>query len=121
MAHNAMFPSDHFGSPLHTKSCPSRGTERNSKRSVSQAFWEIRCCYSAETPCQVEFLGRGGFGRVVKALNKLDRHFYAIKKIRLPGDPADEAKLLREVTTWSRLSHPCKSSSSQRAFFLDYS
>lgn len=58
---------------------------------------------------EVEFLGRGGFGKVVKALNKLDRHFYAIKKIHLPKDPVYEAKLLREVTTWSRLSHPCTS------------
>jgi translation initiation factor 2-alpha kinase 4 len=36
----------------------------------------------------------------------LDRNFYAIKKIKLSNDPATEHKILREVTTWSRLSHP---------------
>jgi translation initiation factor 2-alpha kinase 4 len=49
---------------------------------------------------------QGGFGKVVKALNKLDRNFYAIKKVKLSSDPAVEQKVLREVTTWSRLSHP---------------
>ena len=55
---------------------------------------------------ELEFLGKGGFGRVVKALNKLDKNLYAIKKINLPRDVASESKLLREVTTWSKLSHP---------------
>lgn len=55
---------------------------------------------------EVEKLGQGGFGQVVKARNKLDNHFYAIKKVKLPSDPALEQKILREVTIWGRLSHP---------------
>ncbi|GAA5826004.1 hypothetical protein JCM11251_000087 [Rhodosporidiobolus azoricus] len=55
---------------------------------------------------ELEFLGKGGGGQVVKARNRLDNHLYAIKKIRLPADKASEAKLLREVTIWSRMSHP---------------
>ena len=31
---------------------------------------------------------------------------YAIKKIRLPADSAMEQKILREVTIWSRMTHP---------------
>ena len=49
---------------------------------------------------ELEFLGRGGGGQVVKARNRLDGHLYAVKKIRLPSDRASEAKLLREVTIW---------------------
>lgn len=52
---------------------------------------------------EIEFLGRGGFGEVVKARNKLDGRFYAIKKIKLdPKDNATNRKILREVTTLSR-------------------
>ncbi|PLW26181.1 hypothetical protein PCASD_19859, partial [Puccinia coronata f. sp. avenae] len=55
---------------------------------------------------EVEFLGKGGFGEVLKARNKLDNRFYAIKKISLPMDPREETKILREVTILSRMSHP---------------
>lgn len=55
---------------------------------------------------EVEKLGQGGFGEVVKARNKLDNNFYAIKKVKLPSNPALEQKILREVTIWGRLSHP---------------
>lgn len=67
---------------------------------------------------EVEFLGKGGFGRVVKARNRLDGRFYAvspvisarmsadalvqIKKITMPTDANAEQKILREVTIWSR-------------------
>ena len=65
-------------------------------------------------------LGRGGGGEVVKAINKLDRRVYAIKRIVLESDEFDEEKgsksknkwaevqnqkLRREVTTISRMTH----------------
>ncbi|KAG0308416.1 hypothetical protein BGZ98_008036 [Dissophora globulifera] len=57
---------------------------------------------------EIEFLGRGGFGEVVKARNKLDGRFYAIKKIKLdPKDNVTNRKILREVTTLSRLVPEC--------------
>lgn len=49
---------------------------------------------------ELEFLGRGGGGQVVKARNRLDLNLYAIKKIRLPNDRVSEQKILREVTIW---------------------
>ncbi|KAJ1309999.1 hypothetical protein OPQ81_006755 [Rhizoctonia solani] len=52
---------------------------------------------------ELEFLGKGGFGSVVKARNKLDGRIYAVKKIRLRG--ADDAKIYREITALSKLSH----------------
>ncbi|KAF7724671.1 hypothetical protein EC973_000843 [Apophysomyces ossiformis] len=55
---------------------------------------------------EIEFLGKGGFGEVVKAKNRLDGRLYAIKKIRLdPRDSEDLRKILREVQTLSSLHH----------------
>lgn len=50
-------------------------------------------------------LGRGSFGSVVLAVNRLDGRRYAIKRVPLPRDPSAVAKVLREVTTLSRLEH----------------
>lgn len=55
---------------------------------------------------ELETIGRGGFGIVVKARNKLDGRYYAIKKIKIDGsNQALTTKMLREVTTLSRLHH----------------
>lgn len=53
---------------------------------------------------QLEFLGRGGYGKVVKARHKLERQIYAIKIIELePGDAG--TKVYREVEALSHLNH----------------
>lgn len=65
-------------------------------------FWQPKASgsrYKSEFE-ELEFLGRGGGGQVVKARNRLDLNLYAIKKIRLPNDKASEQKILREVTIW---------------------
>lgn len=51
-------------------------------------------------------LGKGGFGLVFQAKNKLDDCQYAIKRIRLPN--CDEAleKVKREVKALAKLEHP---------------
>eukprot|EP00879_Flechtneria_rotunda_P030815 GHRR01033504.1.p1 GENE.GHRR01033504.1~~GHRR01033504.1.p1 ORF type:complete len:440 (+),score=169.37 GHRR01033504.1:313-1632(+) len=53
-------------------------------------------------------LGRGGFGVVVAAINRLDGRRYAVKKIRLEsgGGSGSYSRILREVATLSRLQHP---------------
>ncbi|KAI0696604.1 hypothetical protein BC835DRAFT_1341525 [Cytidiella melzeri] len=53
---------------------------------------------------ELEFVGRGGFGRVVKARNKIDKRIYAVKKIMLRSSQSDET-IIREVSTLSRLNH----------------
>lgn len=59
---------------------------------------------------EIGVLGRGGGGEVVKVRNRLDRRFYAIKKIILLPENSSAAilhnrKLRREVTTISNLTH----------------
>ncbi|KAJ6607583.1 kinase-like domain-containing protein [Mycena sp. CBHHK59/15] len=53
---------------------------------------------------ELELLGKGAFGSVVKARNKIDSRIYAIKKIRLSTMQSD-TKIFREVNALSRLSH----------------
>nr|XP_045611795.1 eukaryotic translation initiation factor 2-alpha kinase 1-like isoform X2 [Procambarus clarkii]XP_045611796.1 eukaryotic translation initiation factor 2-alpha kinase 1-like isoform X2 [Procambarus clarkii]XP_045611797.1 eukaryotic translation initiation factor 2-alpha kinase 1-like isoform X2 [Procambarus clarkii] len=56
---------------------------------------------------EVEILGKGGFGVVVKAEHRLDGRFYAIKIIPVKDDgKSDQANLLREVTSLAQLDHP---------------
>ena len=50
---------------------------------------------------EIEFLGKGGYGSVVKAQNLIDGRYYAIKKIHLAN--ISPKVLLREVQTISRL------------------
>ncbi|GIL65935.1 hypothetical protein Vafri_19563, partial [Volvox africanus] len=52
-------------------------------------------------------LGKGGFGVVVAAVNRLDGRQYAVKKIKLDsGSPSSYMRITREVATLSRLQHP---------------
>ncbi|KPJ16789.1 Eukaryotic translation initiation factor 2-alpha kinase 4 [Papilio machaon] len=54
----------------------------------------------------LSWIGKGGFGDVVKVRNKLDCGVYAIKRIQLnPRDVALNRKIMREVKLLSRLSH----------------
>lgn len=55
---------------------------------------------------EVEFLGRGGFGQVVKVRNRIDNRYYAVKRIKLTPDNIEiNKRILREVTAISRLHH----------------
>ncbi|ANZ77111.1 BA75_03673T0 [Komagataella pastoris] len=52
---------------------------------------------------EVGILGKGAYGEVVKARNKLDGRFYAIKKIRHKEDKL--SSILNEVLLLARLNH----------------
>eukprot|EP01138_Halocafeteria_seosinensis_P012644 gb/GECG01012919.1/.p1 GENE.gb/GECG01012919.1/~~gb/GECG01012919.1/.p1 ORF type:complete len:1513 (+),score=256.97 gb/GECG01012919.1/:1-4539(+) len=54
---------------------------------------------------EIACLGEGGFGKVLKVRNRLDGMFYAIKVIKLEKESMLNKKMLREVTTLSRLHH----------------
>ena len=56
---------------------------------------------------EVKVLGRGGFGSVYLAINKLDHVEYAVKKIHILLTKTNlVSKILREVTLLAKLSHP---------------
>lgn len=56
---------------------------------------------------ELSVLGRGGFGVVVKAQNRLDGRTYAIKIIIMDRKDSDNnKKLLREVQALAQLDHP---------------
>ena len=92
-------------------------------------IWHARSCVLAislenscvKSPCSPEChssaawlpvqelrtLGKGGYGLVVAAVNRLDGRQYAVKKIRMPaGAPAAGSRLMREVATLARLQAP---------------
>jgi len=55
---------------------------------------------------EIQFLGKGAFGAVIKVRNRIDNRFYAVKRIKLDKrNPEENQKILREVTTLSRLHH----------------
>lgn len=72
--------------------------------SKSQLIGPKRASRYQEDWEELEFLGKGGFGSVVKARNKLDGRIYAIKKVKLRGTENDD-KIFREVNALSRLNH----------------
>nr|KAF6377880.1 eukaryotic translation initiation factor 2 alpha kinase 3 [Myotis myotis] len=51
-------------------------------------------------------MGRGGFGVVFEARNKVDDCNYAIKRIRLPNRELAREKVMREVKALAKLEHP---------------
>ncbi|KAL4232210.1 Eukaryotic translation initiation factor 2-alpha kinase 3 [Mactra antiquata] len=53
----------------------------------------------------LEVLGRGGFGVVFEAKNKVDECHYAIKRITLPNSEGAKDKVMREAKTLAKLDH----------------
>ena len=54
----------------------------------------------------MSFIGKGGFGEVMKFKNNLDGQVYAIKRIKLnPKNSQVTRKIMREVKLLSRLHH----------------
>ena len=64
---------------------------------------QSRLCQDFEV---LSWIGKGGFGDVLKVWNLLDDQEYAIKRIRLnPADKGTNRKIMREVKLLSRLNH----------------
>ncbi|TRY62517.1 hypothetical protein TCAL_00386 [Tigriopus californicus] len=86
----------------------SEQDQENEEGSVAFPFMNVG---SGQSRLQLEFeficyIGKGGFGEVMKVRNKLDGQIYAIKKIKLnPKNKQMTRKLMREVKLLSRLNH----------------
>ncbi|XP_041104696.1 eukaryotic translation initiation factor 2-alpha kinase 3-like isoform X2 [Polyodon spathula] len=82
----------------------SNGTEGRDSEYVSRA---LVCPARYLTDFEpVQCLGRGGFGVVFEARNKVDDCNYAIKRIRLPNRELAREKVMREVKALAKLEHP---------------
>ncbi|KAF2750068.1 kinase-like protein [Sporormia fimetaria CBS 119925] len=82
-------------------SLPLVGMRRESSVGVGSSFSRY-----ASDWVEAGRLGKGGYGEVVRARNKLDGRIYAIKKIRQKTASA-LTEVLSEVMLLSRLNHPC--------------
>lgn len=54
---------------------------------------------------EIRVLGRGGFGLVTKVRHRVDRQYYAVKKIELSGKQDEVSKILQECSMLPRLTH----------------
>ena len=78
---------------------------QNSKTSALLVKVLIRFNGYPSSNCII-YLNAGGFGEVLKARNKLDKCFYAIKRIRTnPNNKQYNRQIMREIKLLSRLNH----------------
>ncbi|KAF2160763.1 hypothetical protein M409DRAFT_59785 [Zasmidium cellare ATCC 36951] len=84
--------SSGVASPLHRRS-------RHNSSNLHEPFSRYANDFS-----DLGRLGKGGFGEVVKARNKLDGGVYAVKKIRQTQQLLEQ--VLKEVMLLNRLNHP---------------
>ncbi|KAK3095121.1 hypothetical protein FSP39_010550 [Pinctada imbricata] len=54
---------------------------------------------------QIQCLGKGGFGIVFEAKNKVDECHYAVKRISLPHSNTAKERVMREVKALAKLEH----------------
>lgn len=80
----------------------SSPAKRRSRHNSSNVF-EPMSRYANDFT-EVGRLGKGGFGEVVKARNKLDGGIYAVKKIKQASQLLDQ--VISEVMVLNRLNHP---------------
>lgn len=76
--------------------------ERSISETTSSSVFTSRFLSDFE---MVQCLGKGGFGVVFEAKNKLDDCNYAIKRIVLPGRKESRDRVMREVKTLAHCEH----------------
>ena len=93
--------------PVTSASLPLMGPDHALSSPLSAPLPSLfRSRYSQDFE-EVRMLGRGGFGSVFLAVNKLDQVKYAVKKINILLAKSNLVyKILREVTVLAKLNHP---------------
>ncbi|XP_065556872.1 eukaryotic translation initiation factor 2-alpha kinase-like isoform X2 [Artemia franciscana] len=85
------------------QSLPSSSSLPNSRKDSTSEEYSSRYLNDFET---LSCLGKGGFGVVFEARNKLDDVRYAVKRVSLPLRPRKREKVIREVKALANLDHP---------------
>lgn len=93
----------HMQVPANSSATSAFTPRRSSKHEPHQFGSSVSRYYSEWD--EAGRLGRGGYGEVVKARNKLDGHIYAIKKIT-QKTPSELSQVLSEVYLLGTLNHP---------------
>lgn len=84
----------------------AQGTSDSSNMSQSTGQPSEKFCSRFQSDFDMmRCLGRGGFGVVFEAKNKLDDCRYAIKRITLPNKEESRARVMREVKTLANCEH----------------
>lgn len=95
----------HQNSEPKTPSTASLGSsELNWNLNQNQSPSEFPSRYLADFE-PLQCLGKGGFGVVFEAKNKLDDRHYAVKRIQLPQRDSARKKVMREVKCLAKLDH----------------
>ncbi|KAF2263828.1 kinase-like protein [Lojkania enalia] len=94
-------PPTPIQSRMSSSSLPLHRLRRESSAGLGSSFSRY-----ASDWVEAGRLGKGGYGEVVKARNKVDGRIYAIKKIKQKSASA-LTEVLSEVMLLSRLNHPC--------------
>eukprot|EP00794_Sanderia_malayensis_P019238 gene19238-21166_t len=90
-----------------TGNCEAANINRTSPLTRTPSFIRTPPSRYGEEFEEIDSLGKGGFGSVYEARNKLDGRHYAVKKISLAFvKPDDCSKVLREVKVLANLDHP---------------
>ncbi|KAI9344843.1 hypothetical protein DFJ73DRAFT_960902, partial [Zopfochytrium polystomum] len=98
---------DSSETPAHVNQAVSFANVRENQtaRDISEIL-DLHASRYREDFEEVRVLGKGAFGKVWCARNRLDGVQYAVKTVRLRGHrPGDLEKILREVKVQARLSH----------------
>ncbi|XP_030374103.1 eukaryotic translation initiation factor 2-alpha kinase [Scaptodrosophila lebanonensis] len=88
-----------FSLPLN-----STGAQRSISESTTHSGEQFTSRFQTDFEL-MQCLGRGGFGVVFEAKNKLDENKYAIKRITLPNKETSRQRVLREARTLAQCEH----------------
>lgn len=80
-------------------------SSRSAKRSISESSGDNFVSRFTTDFDFIQCLGKGGFGVVFEAKNKLDDCNYAVKRIILPNKKESRDRVLREVKTLANCEH----------------
>ncbi|XP_037754241.1 eukaryotic translation initiation factor 2-alpha kinase 3 isoform X3 [Chelonia mydas] len=102
--HNRQRKESETQCPTDSKYEPASGEVKdNSWNDIKYSGYVSRYLTDFEP---IQCMGRGGFGVVFEARNKVDDCNYAIKRIRLPNRELAREKVMREVKALAKLEHP---------------